>query len=64
MPKEKRKVEDVDESDSSYEGKGWAFAIEWLLVLVLVAAIIFVVMAVMGPLIGNVFSDVIFRDTF
>jgi pilus assembly protein Flp/PilA len=38
------------------EGQG---LVEYALILVLVAVVVIVILAVLGPLIGNVFSDII-----
>ena len=63
MPKEKRKVEEFDESDSSYEGNGWIFGIEWFLVLVLLAVVILGILWVLGPIFANSFPDVLSSST-
>ncbi len=38
------------------EGQG---LVEYALILVLVAVVVIVILAILGPLIGNVFSDII-----
>jgi hypothetical protein len=60
MEKEKRKNEDHEDAGDS----SWGFMVQWLLVLLLMAALIFVILWIMGPSVGNVFSSVISGDTF
>ena len=54
MEKEKRKIE-----DSNYKGNPWGFAIEWLLVLVVLALIVFAILWLLGPIIGSFYPPVI-----
>lgn len=49
-------IQFIRESEEDMEGQG---LVEYALILVLVAVVVIVVLALLGPAIGNVFSEVI-----
>ena len=56
MEKEKRKVDDLEDEDGVSD---WVIIAQWLFVLLIIAAIVVYTLVILGPVIGNVFSDAI-----